>query len=91
MMRRARDLGNAAGWLIRSQHNRCLPDGGKLWAQTLDGEALAWRLARLVRLGRKSDGEPGVKTIWLDFARVMDFVEGVAHMRQFQNSVRSCV
>ena len=260
LMRRARDLGHPADWLIRSQHNRCLPDGGKLWAQTRDGEPLgeiefalaarpgqtardvrqqvwastlsipdgdrgvlsitcivatemnpptgskavewrlltnrsvadfadavelidwyrcrweieiffnvlkngcrvealqlgsvaklelalavymvvAWRLARLVRLGRthpdlaasalfteaewkgayilakkkppadpptirevirqiamlggflgrKSDGEPGVKTLWLGFARVRDFVEGVEHMRQLQDSGQSCV
>jgi hypothetical protein len=260
MMRRAHDLGHPADWLIRSRHNRCLPDGGKLWAQTLNGEPLgeivfalaarpgqtargvrqqvwartvgipdgdggvlnitcvvakemdppagskavewrlltnrsvadfaaavelidwyrcrweieiffnvlkngcrvealqlgsvaklelalavymvvAWRLARLVRLGRthpdlvasalfteaewkgayilakkkppaepptlrevirqiamlggflgrKSDGEPGVKALWLGFARVRDFVEGVEHMRQLQNSGQSCV
>jgi IS4 transposase len=32
-------------------------------------------------LGRKGDGEPGVKTIWLGFQRIRDFVEGVEHMR----------
>lgn len=259
LMRVSRDLGYPADWLIRSQHNRCLPDGGKLWEQTLDGEPLgeiefamaarpgqtardvrqqvwarqmvipdgrggvltitcviakeidpptgskgvewrlltnrtvanfadaeeliawyrcrweievffnvlkngcrvealqlgsvaklelalavymvvAWRLAHLVRLGRthpdllasklfteaewkgayilakkqppaqpptireiirqiamlggflgrKGDGEPGVKTLWLGFARVRDFVEGVEHMQQLQNS-ESCV
>jgi hypothetical protein len=259
MMHRARDLDHPADWLIRSQHNRCVPGGSKLWAQTLDGEPLgeiefalaarpgqtarfvrqqvwaramdipdgaggllnvtcvvakemnspigckavewrlltnrsvadfadavelidwyrcrweieiffnvlkngcrvealqlgsvaklelalvvymvvAWRLARLVRLGRthpdlvasalftetewkgayilakkkpptepptirdvirqiamlggflgrKSDGEPGVKTLWLGFARVRDFVEGVEHMRHLQNSRSSC-
>ena len=42
-------------------------------------------------LGRKSDGEPGVKTLWLGFARVRDFVEGVEHMRQLQDSGQSCV
>lgn len=260
LMRCARDLGNPADWLIRSQHNRSVPRGRKLWAQTLEGDALgeiefalaarsgqmarvvrqqvwarridipdgvggllgvtcvvakemnpptgckavewrlltnrtvadfaaagelidwyrcrweieiffnvlkngcrvealqlgsvaklelalavymvvAWRLARLVRLGRthpdlaaselfteaewkgayilakkkpptetptlrevirqiamlggflgrKCDGEPGVKTLWLGFARIKDFVEGVEHMRQLQNSEASCV
>ena len=33
-------------------------------------------------LGRKGDGEPGVKTLWLGFARVRDFVEGAAYMRE---------
>jgi hypothetical protein len=42
-------------------------------------------------LGRKSDGEPGVKTLWLGFARVRNFVEGVEHMRQLQDSGQSCV
>ena len=37
LMQRAHALGNPAGWLIRSKHNRCLPDGGKLWAS---GESL---------------------------------------------------
>ena len=32
-------------------------------------------------LGRKGDGEPGVKTLWLGFQRIRDFVEGVEHMR----------
>ena len=40
MMARARDLGHPADWLIRSQHNRALPEGGKLWAEVTAGEAL---------------------------------------------------
>ncbi|MCU0664691.1 MAG: hypothetical protein MUC50_20505 [Myxococcota bacterium] len=28
-------------------------------------------------LGRKGDGEPGVKTIWLGLQRVMDFAAGI--------------
>jgi hypothetical protein len=40
LMVRARELGNAADWLLRSQHNRALPEGGKLWAQVLEGEPL---------------------------------------------------
>lgn len=31
LMARARDLGNPADWLLRSQHNRNLPGGVKLW------------------------------------------------------------
>ena len=42
-------------------------------------------------LGRKGDGEPGVKTLWLGFQRVRDSVEGVEHMRHLQNSDQSCV
>jgi hypothetical protein len=34
LMQRAQALGTPADWLIRAQHNRCLPEGGKLWAAT---------------------------------------------------------
>lgn len=40
LMAQARDLGHPADWLIRSQHNRALPEGGKLWASVTAGEAL---------------------------------------------------
>jgi len=32
-------------------------------------------------LGRKCDGEPGVKTLWRGYQRLRDFVEGVEHIR----------
>lgn len=35
LMQCAHALANPADWLIRSQHNRCLPDGAKLWAAVL--------------------------------------------------------
>lgn len=31
--------------------------------------------------GRKCDGEPGVKTFWLGFARLRDFVRGIEFLR----------
>ena len=40
LMQRAHTLETPADWLIRSQHNRCLPDGGKLWAAVLAGSPL---------------------------------------------------
>lgn len=40
LMVRARDLGTPADWLVRARHNRCLPDGDKLWAHTCVGAAL---------------------------------------------------
>lgn len=42
MMRRARELGTPADWLVRAKHNRCLPDedGEKLWAHTCAGVPL---------------------------------------------------
>ena len=35
LMQRAHARGTPADWLNRSQHNRSLPDGGKLWAAVL--------------------------------------------------------
>jgi hypothetical protein len=42
MMRRARELGTPADWLVHAKHNRCLPeaDGDKLWDHTTAGQAL---------------------------------------------------
>lgn len=37
-------------------------------------------------LGRKGDGEPGVKTLWLGMQRLRDFVEGMAHMQSVYNA-----
>jgi hypothetical protein len=41
-------------------------------------------------LGRKHDGEPGVKTIWLGLQRVMDFAAGIEFAREAGNGV-GCV
>lgn len=38
LMRRAQEAGEPADWLIRAAHNRCLPDGGKLWERTTASE-----------------------------------------------------
>jgi hypothetical protein len=38
LMLRAQELGTPADWLIRAAHNRCLPDGEKLWQRTADGK-----------------------------------------------------
>lgn len=35
LMQRAHALGHPADYLLRAQHNRCLPQGGKLWPETL--------------------------------------------------------
>ncbi|WP_429361853.1 IS4 family transposase [Paraburkholderia sp. MM5496-R1] len=42
MMRRAHELGTPADWLVRAQHDRCLPggDGARLWASTTSAEPL---------------------------------------------------
>ena len=38
LMLRAQELDTPADWLIRAAHNRCLPDGDKLWQHTGAGE-----------------------------------------------------
>lgn len=40
LMRRARDLGTPVDWLVRAAHNRCLPDGDKLFTQVCAGEVV---------------------------------------------------
>lgn len=54
-MRRARDLGNPADWLVRSQHNRALPEGEKLWTTVTGGEPVGEvRFTLPSREGRKA-------------------------------------
>lgn len=38
LMLKAQALGTPADWLVRAAHNRCLPDGERLWANTCIGE-----------------------------------------------------
>ncbi|AKU11336.1 transposase IS4 family protein [Azoarcus sp. CIB] len=94
LMLSAQDLGTPADWLVRSQHNRALPEGDNLWERLTSGTTLgemAFRLNDVIRLmaglggflGRKGDGEPGVKTIWLGLQRVTDFAAGLRHAREF--------
>lgn len=33
-------------------------------------------------LGRKGDGEPGAKTLWLGMQRIMDFATGIKFARE---------
>lgn len=55
LMAQARDLGHPADWLIRSKHNRALPEGGKLWTEVLAGEALGGiRFTMPSRQGQKA-------------------------------------
>jgi hypothetical protein len=40
LMECADALGNPADWLVRAAHNRCLPEGDKLWERATRGEAV---------------------------------------------------
>lgn len=55
LMAQARDLGHPADWLICAQHNRALPEGGKLWATVTAGYALGGiRFTMPSRQGQKA-------------------------------------
>ena len=51
LMCKARDLGYPADYLVRSQHNRVLPNGGKLWEQVM-GQTPLGRIRFLLPAGR---------------------------------------
>jgi Transposase Tn5 dimerisation domain/Transposase DNA-binding len=40
LMLRAQELGTPADWLVRAAHNRCLPEGEKLWQHAGAGRSL---------------------------------------------------
>ena len=40
LLLRARELGHAADYLLRSQYDRALPDGGKLWGEVMQSQPL---------------------------------------------------
>jgi hypothetical protein len=40
LMSRAQQLGTPADWLIRSTHDRALPEGAQLWAAASEGEPI---------------------------------------------------
>jgi hypothetical protein len=93
LMQRAHVLETPADWLIRSQHNRCLPAGGKLWAQVRSGEALGLiefilpargsQAARPVRqklFARRvelSDGQGGLFSVTCVIAHEIEAPKGV--------------
>jgi hypothetical protein len=55
LMRRAAALEHPADWLIRSKHNRTLPQGGKLWASVTAEKSIGEiRFIRAARAGVKS-------------------------------------
>ena len=55
LMVKAHETGCPADWLLRSQHNRVLPEGGKLWDEVLSGEPLGEiRFTLAARQGQKA-------------------------------------
>jgi hypothetical protein len=63
LMRCAQDLGTPADWLVRAQHNRCLPEGQKLWSYAQAGEPLGEMVFTMAsRLGQKA--RPVRQQLW---------------------------
>jgi hypothetical protein len=93
LMQRAQALETPADWLVRSQHNRCLPAGGKLWAKVRAGEALGeiefllpargGQAARLVRQrlfacrAELPNGQGGLLTVTCVIAQEIGAPKGV--------------
>ena len=61
LMLKARDLGYPADYLVRSQHNRVLPGGAKLWDQVMAQTPIG-RIRFMLPAGR------GRKSRWWGFA-----------------------
>jgi hypothetical protein len=93
LMQRAHVLGTLADWLVRAKHNRCLPDGDKLWERTCAGEPLGQIVFTMPsRHGVKERkvrqelwatsvelhaGKPGAVTVTCLIAREIDAPKGV--------------
>ena len=94
LMQRAHTLGHPADYLLRAQHNRCLPQGGKLWPAVLAATPLGdieftlpERLNRPARAVRQTlhvrpvdlpDGQGGMMPVTCLIARETGVPEGGA-------------
>ena len=92
LMQRAHTLGHPADYLLRAQHNRCLPQGGKLWPAVLAATPLGdieftlpGRLNRPARAVRQTlhvrpvdlpDGQGGMMPVTCLIARETGVPEG---------------
>lgn len=73
VMQRAESLGQPADWLLRSKHNRALPEGNKLWEKVLSTKALGqiefYMAARKGQAGRNVRQEIRVDRVRLTNGR----------------------
>jgi len=71
LMVRARDLGTPLDWLLRSQHNRTLSEGDKLWSRVTDSEPVGEiRFALASRQGRRA--REVVQQVWAQALHLPD-------------------
>ncbi len=60
LMRKAQELGNPIDWLVRSQHNRSLPSGEKLW-QSVKNTDFVGEIKFLLPLRKAKKGQQAQK------------------------------
>jgi hypothetical protein len=74
MMRRAREQGTPADWLVRAKYNRCLPGENceKLWEHTSSGEALG-EIAFMMPTRGTQKARPVRQQLW---ARAVEISDG---------------
>lgn len=77
MMRRARDLGTPADWLVRAMHNRCVPgeDENKLWAVTTSGAPLG-EISFVMGPRDKEKGRTVKQQLWARAVTISDGKRG---------------
>jgi hypothetical protein len=77
MMRRARDLGTPADWLVRAMHNRCVQgeDENKLWAATSGGAPLG-EISFVMGSREKEKGRTVKQQLWARAVTISDGKRG---------------
>ena len=75
MMLRAHTLGHPADWLVRAAHNRCLPDGDRLWSRTCTGEPLG-EISFVLRARHGVKARPVKQQLWAQRIEVPDGKRG---------------
>jgi len=76
LMLKARDLGYPADYLVRSQHNRVLPGGGKLWDKVM-GQAPVGRISLMLPAGRGRKSRTVEQDIRVQRVQLSDRAKGV--------------
>ena len=76
LMVKARDLGYPADYLVRSQHNRVLPGGGKLWDQVMEQAPLG-RICFTLPAGRGRKSRSVEQEIRVQRVQLSDKAKGV--------------
>ncbi len=75
LMLRAADLGTPVDWLVRSQHNRSLPEGGKLWERITATAALG-EIAFTIGARTGQPARQVRQSVWADRVVIQDAQSG---------------